>query len=366
MRTSCTSFPGLGSTLAPASGDCPWLPVKRAVLHRDVAGRRARRGRCGGCSGRRRRARSRARSPGSRSAGCRRSRSRAASRSRSGGRRASLAKMPTPQSGDARAAAHERAARDDHVPAARRRRGAGSAPRPRSRPTMTATPRSSRTSSLSSMPLVGLDPVRAGREAQHAAWRQGVHRRLDRGGVEGLPVAAGPEVAHREGRGRRRGGAFAGTRPGSTPGRRPARTPRRERCGRRSRDPPATRPGRWAGSPGRTSARRPASRASSRTARRGVASTASITRARSSSVRADPLGRHRPCPKRCSATAPPTRRAPAKTGCRCIGFHTGRASMFSALQREPDVLARWRRTPRGRSCSTVSQRVRPPVAAPRA
>ena len=51
---------------------------------------------------------------------------------------------------------------------------------------------------------------------------------------------------------------------------------------------------------------------------------------RSSSLILDPLGRQRPCSKSCSETAPPTIRQPLKTGCRCMGFQTGRDSMFCA------------------------------------
>jgi hypothetical protein len=72
-----------------------------------------------------------------------------------------------------------------------------------------------------------------------------------------------------------------------------------------------------------------------------------MTRSRSDSVMAVPEGRHKPRLNKSSATSPPTvlarylafsvHRVPcavypstSKTGCICIGFHTGRASIFSA------------------------------------
>ncbi len=57
---------------------------------------------------------------------------------------------------------------------------------------------------------------------------------------------------------------------------------------------------------------------------------ASVTRARSSSLMAVPEGRQRPSRNHTSATVPPTTSQPAKAGCMCIGFQSGRASMFSA------------------------------------
>ena len=56
--------------------------------------------------------------------------------------------------------------------------------------------------------------------------------------------------------------------------------------------------------------------------------TTSTTRPRSPSERFEPDGRQSPRSNRLSATPPPTRSNPANTGCRCIGFQTGRASMF--------------------------------------
>ena len=45
---------------------------------------------------------------------------------------------------------------------------------------------------------------------------------------------------------------------------------------------------------------------------------------------AEPLGRQSPRSKSDADTSPPTIGAPAKNGCRCIGFQSGRASMSSA------------------------------------
>ena len=53
------------------------------------------------------------------------------------------------------------------------------------------------------------------------------------------------------------------------------------------------------------------------------------TRSSSTSVNAVPLGRHKPSLKIPSDTDPPLTLQPLKTGCRCIGFHSGRDSMFS-------------------------------------
>ena len=47
-------------------------------------------------------------------------------------------------------------------------------------------------------------------------------------------------------------------------------------------------------------------------------------------VSAEPLGRHSPRSNRRAETSPPYIGAAAKTGCRCIGFQSGRASMSSA------------------------------------
>src|SRR5690606_26982279 len=54
------------------------------------------------------------------------------------------------------------------------------------------------------------------------------------------------------------------------------------------------------------------------------------TRSRSSSVRFEPEGRQRPFSKSCSATLPPTTGCSAKTGCRCMGFHTGLDSILAS------------------------------------
>ena len=57
-------------------------------------------------------------------------------------------------------------------------------------------------------------------------------------------------------------------------------------------------------------------------------STASMTRACSDAVKAEPLGRQSPCSKSRRPTSPPRTWHERKTGCRCIGFQTGRDSMF--------------------------------------
>src|SRR5699024_892716 len=41
-------------------------------------------------------------------------------------------------------------------------------------------------------------------------------------------------------------------------------------------------------------------------------------------------GKHTPFTNNCSATSPPTTSYSSKNGCKCIGFHTGLDSMFSA------------------------------------
>jgi hypothetical protein len=58
--------------------------------------------------------------------------------------------------------------------------------------------------------------------------------------------------------------------------------------------------------------------------------TTAATHCLSVGVRFEPLGRHNPSPKRASQTWPPTRGQSRKTGWRCIGFQSGRDSMFSA------------------------------------
>jgi len=58
--------------------------------------------------------------------------------------------------------------------------------------------------------------------------------------------------------------------------------------------------------------------------------TAAQTRSRSASVKADPLGRQSPFSNSRPDTLPPRTRQSLNTGCRCIGFQSGRASMFSA------------------------------------
>lgn len=58
--------------------------------------------------------------------------------------------------------------------------------------------------------------------------------------------------------------------------------------------------------------------------------TTSTTLARSASVKLEPEGRHSHCSNNSAATPPPTLSQPAKTGCKCMGFQTGRASIFSA------------------------------------
>ena len=56
----------------------------------------------------------------------------------------------------------------------------------------------------------------------------------------------------------------------------------------------------------------------------------SVTRWRSVGVIVVPDGKQRPLAKSSSATEPPTVSQPLKTGWRCMGFHSGRDSMFSA------------------------------------
>jgi len=94
-----------------------------------------------------------------------------------------------------------------------------------------------------------------------------------------------------------------------------------------------------------------------------------VMRSRSFSVNWVPEGRHRPRLNRSSATAPPTslagywvwfiffclnpptlRPATRNTGCRCMGFQIGRASMFSA--------SRARRVPFSKGNSALSVSIR--------
>ena len=56
------------------------------------------------------------------------------------------------------------------------------------------------------------------------------------------------------------------------------------------------------------------------------------------------LGRQIPFSKRSSATEPPTLSACCQNGCKCIGFHTGRASMLcaaSALRTSSRLAPNW-------------------------
>jgi len=54
----------------------------------------------------------------------------------------------------------------------------------------------------------------------------------------------------------------------------------------------------------------------------------STARSLSPSLIAAPDGRHSPARNSASATPPPTASQPWKIGCRCIGFHSGRDSIF--------------------------------------
>ena len=63
---------------------------------------------------------------------------------------------------------------------------------------------------------------------------------------------------------------------------------------------------------------------------RAASRTIAITRSWSSWLSAEPAGRQSPRAKSRAETSPPKARCEAKTGCRCIGFQSGRASMSSA------------------------------------
>src|SRR5699024_3098361 len=63
-----------------------------------------------------------------------------------------------------------------------------------------------------------------------------------------------------------------------------------------------------------------------------------ITRSKSSSDIFESLGKQIPFSNNSSETSPPIESYWEKTGCRCIGFHTGRDSIFSSSRASITIL----------------------------